>query len=163
MEQEGLEDSMYSGHRGRWVGWLAISLIIGLFVTASAAEIHVPDDYRTIEEAVRNADRDDTIVVEDRFIIRDSITLRNERRLTIEGEFRFRRNTVIQGRRDTEPVIELLNCSDITFKNLTIQSGSVGISATNSRNIEIVECVIQDNAGSGLVGYDFIFCNIYRF
>jgi hypothetical protein len=107
---------MRSGYRSGLAGWLLFMAVAVLSVAVLADEIHVPDDYRTIEEAVRNADWGDTIVVSDKTTIRDSITIRNARRLTIEGEFRFRRNTVIQGRRDTDPVIELLNCSDITFQ-----------------------------------------------
>ena len=147
---------MHSGCRGGWVGWAVISLIIGLSISVGARDLRVPDEFRTIEDAVRAATFGDTVVVQDQFVIRDSISLRNVRRLTIKGEFRFRRNTVIQGLRETEPVFELMNCRELTFKNLTIQGGSVGISAENCRDIEIVECLVQENVEAGLSGSGFV-------
>ena len=132
-------------------GWSVIALFTTVLVVwaalCNAADLRVPDDYRTIEEAVRAARSGDTIIVEDRSL-RDSITIRNARRITITND--SHRDVVLRGRRDTEPVIELINCSDITIIGFTIQSGSMGIYAERCRDITLEECTVKWNAGPGL-------------
>ena len=86
---------MRSGYRSGLTGWLLFMAVAVLSVALLADEIRVPEDYRTIQQAVREAKWGDTIIVSSRMTIRDSITLRNVRRLTIQGEFRFRRNTAV--------------------------------------------------------------------
>nr|MBN1858631.1 right-handed parallel beta-helix repeat-containing protein [Candidatus Bipolaricaulota bacterium] len=131
-------------------------LLLAITATAGWADtLKVPDDYRDLEDALRNADRGDVIEITRSRTFRESLSLRNVRDLTITVG-RSARNVVVQGRRVSDPVIELINCRDITIEGLTIQSGSVGIDVrSGGTDIVIRECILQQNVTSGITGYDY--------
>ena len=135
---------------------VAIAVLLGIVVAGSVvslgATIRVPDDHRTLEQALRAANRNDIIEITRTIAVRDNVDVRNIRDVTVRYDGFFNRMATIQGRRDTEPVIKLTNCRNITFENITIQSGSVGLNIIDGDNIVFRECVIQKNVGAGVVG-----------
>ena len=113
------------------VGVLAILCIA---LTLSAAEIHVPADYTTIQKAVDAAAAGDTIIVAAGTYVGVSIGEKSD--LTLRGES----GAVINGR------IVISNCTNIVIEGFQITSPQEGIlvlGAVNGltiRNNDIVNC-----------------------
>ena len=137
---------------------------VGVLVLAGLAawgdEIRVPEDYDSLEEAMKMAGWDDVILISHMHDVHESISVRNVRRVTITGSWVFSNNT-IEGRYDTEPVIELINCSDITFENVDIiarrlsdnrRTSSGGIRTERCSDIQFINCSITTHGGPGIEG-----------
>ena len=121
------------------IALLLVALVVGV---AHAAKIEVPNDYRRLQDAIDAASSGDEIVITRRTSLRENITLRNERRLTITTT-RTAEGVVVQARDHEDPVIELTNCRDIVFENITIQSGSYGVWCSNGNDVVFSNCTIE--------------------
>ena len=62
----------------------------------------------------------------------------------------------INGSRRDKLAVRLTNCSQITFENIIIQGGSVGVVSTNSSKITFDKCTIEKNRTAGLQDTGFI-------
>jgi hypothetical protein len=134
---------------------MSLSFLVGVSTVTLAKTIEVPGDYNTLQRAIDAARNGDKIVLTTRArTLRENIELRNDRRLTITTSSRTRQVT-INGSRRNEPVITLTNCSSITFENIIIQSGSVGVFSQNSKDIVFTDCTIEKNRTAGLQGTGF--------
>ena len=140
---------------------VAVAAAVGLSALSRGIEYHVPDEYRTLREALQAAGTGDTIVLSTRRAIRESVTVRNKRQITIRAEDTFRRSATVEGRYDDEPVFELINCRDITFERINItaregddgvRSSAVGITTDNCTDIVLRECAISAHGGPGVKG-----------
>ena len=131
------------------VGVLVVLAVAGTGIVASGDTINVPDDYNTLREALQEADAGDVIEIS-RSTLRESISVRNVRGVTVRSENKNRPVTII-GRYDTKPVLDLTNCRDLVFENVEIQSGSVGVQITNSQEVTFVKCIVQLNNGAGVL------------
>jgi hypothetical protein len=134
---------------------LALGVLAALAVAAVGASalgdtITVPGGrYDTLQEALENANPGDEIVIE-RTTLRESVSVRNVQEVTVRSESRSRPAKIV-GRYSTKPVIELINCRDVVFENISIQSGSVGVRVTTSQRITFEGCVLEQNYGSGII------------
>jgi hypothetical protein len=133
---------------------VGLSFLVGVSTVTTARTIQVPGEYRTLQQAINAARSGDKIVLTSTRTLRENIELRNDRRLTITTSSRTRQVTINGSRRD-EPVITLTNCSSITFENIIIQSGSVGVFSQNSKDIVFTDCTIEKNRTAGLQGTGF--------
>jgi hypothetical protein len=131
---------------------VAFAAIAAGGASVAGSTISVPADYSTLKEALQEASSGDVIEIS-RTTLRESISVRNLRDITIRAERETRPATLI-GRYDTKPVLELINCRDLVFENLIIQSGSVGIQVGGGQEIIFRNCVVEQNYGTGVVGYD---------
>ncbi|UCF09971.1 MAG: right-handed parallel beta-helix repeat-containing protein, partial [Candidatus Bipolaricaulota bacterium] len=135
-------------------------VILGLLLACVAAhtvfadEIRVPDDYRSLQQAVNASSAGDEIIITRRTALRENVTIRNARRLTITTA-RTASEVVLQARDHDEPVIELANCRQVLIENLNIQSGSVGVFCENGDDVVFSNCIIQENKTVGITGTGF--------
>ncbi len=134
------------------VGVLVVLTVAGTGIVTSGDTINVPDDYNTLREALQEADAGDVIEIS-RSTLRESISVRSVRGVTVRSENKSRPVTII-GRYDTKPVLDLTNCRDLVFENVEIQSGSVGVQITNSQEVTFVKCIVQLNNGAGFYAND---------
>jgi len=134
------------------LGTLAAALVVAVGAQVLADTIDVPGDYNTLREALQEADSGDVIEIS-RTSLRESLSVRNVRNVTVRSE-REGRSVTITGRYDSKPVIELINCRDVVFQDIAVQSGSVGVQLTGSQEVTFLRCAMQKNFGTGVVGTD---------
>ncbi|MBI3399684.1 MAG: right-handed parallel beta-helix repeat-containing protein [Deltaproteobacteria bacterium] len=126
-------------------------LFFGLFfLTTSnlpAATIYVPDNYKTIEEAVKNASSNDTIIVHEghyteNVVITKSITIESTKGPEV---------SIIHASVQDEPVIKISNVNEVAITGFTV-TGSLfaGIYIHNSNNGQFYNNKSENN-GSGIV------------
>ncbi|MGQ9478358.1 MAG: right-handed parallel beta-helix repeat-containing protein, partial [Candidatus Bipolaricaulia bacterium] len=137
------------------LGFLVALWLLFLFGMASVAwaeTLEVPSArYDTLQEAIDDAGPGDEIVITTSQTFRENIKIRNKRRIKIRTELTSRKAT-IQARRDTDPTVTITSSSDITFENIIITGGAVGVTAENSSKILFKRCEIRGNKGVGLSG-----------
>lgn len=133
--------------------WAAGLLLALMLVQAAHAEIRVPDDFDTIQEAI-DAIADDPAL--DDTIIVDVGTYEEDLRLisgiTLQGEETAR--TVLRPESDG-PTMRLSNLTDVTVRNLTFIDTDLAIEVRNSFNITLASNVfsLADN-GDGIQVFD---------
>ncbi|MFQ5586708.1 MAG: nitrous oxide reductase family maturation protein NosD [Thermodesulfobacteriota bacterium] len=115
---------------------LALFIIITLsFSRASAAELVVPDRYRSIQEAVESANEGDTVVIRGGEY-RENIAV--NRPLTVRGESTSGA-VIITAATPSEPVITVKGVAGATIIGITVTgSGIAGIYIVDSREIKIL-------------------------
>ena len=137
----------------RTVSGIMLTLVlIGMLTLAfnirpvKAGIITVPDDYPTIQEAINNADEEDTIYVKpgtyyESFVVNKSVSLIGEAKTTtiIEGS----------GYMDTVVTVEANNC---TLSGFTVQNGFWGITLYSSNGSHITNNIVRSNVINGVLG-----------
>lgn len=104
---------------------------------ARAAELKVPDDFRTIQEAIDEAATGDVIVIEDG-IYTENLVLVSD--IELRGQETAR--TILQAE---NTLMQLSGLSGVTIRNLTFNAGDIGIELIGSLDIEIVNNVFAGN------------------
>ncbi len=113
---------------------VAAAAIICMSLSLAAAEIHVPADYASIQDAVLAASSGDTIIVAAGQYT--GVSIGNKSNLTVRGE----QGATIKGR------IVIYNCTNLTIEGFQITSPQEGILVMGTikgltiRNNDIVSC-----------------------
>src|SRR3990170_1896956 len=126
-----------------------LAVFIGATTTLHAATIYVPDNFKTINEAVKNASPKDTIIVNEgnyaeNIVITKPLTIRSSK-----GPDASMVHALIK----TEPVFKVSNAYEAAIIGFTV-SGSLtaGIYFYNSQNGQILDNKIINN-GNGVLLY----------
>ncbi len=107
-----------------------------------AAVIHVPDNYKTIHDAVKNAHPKDTIIVNEG-VYRENIVITKP--LTIKSS-KGADATSVQADNSDEPVFKVSNVSEVSIIGFTISgSAASGIYFLNSYHSSISNNKISNN------------------
>lgn len=143
----------------RPIAWLAGLVLSSAVPIQGQAEIRVPDDFDTIQEAIDaiadDPGLDDTIVVE---VGTYEENLRLISGITLQGEETAR--TVLLPETD-EPTIRLSNLNDVTVRNLTFRDTSLAIEVRNSLNVTLASNVFTlDGDGDAIEVFDASIVNI---
>ena len=133
---------------------LGILFLGGLYsLGLSAQQVDVPDDYDSIQAAINaiseNSNLGNTIFVE-AGTYEENITV--DLAITIQGEETAR--TIIQPRVDEQPIVSINNVSGVTLRNLTFNSGDVGVEVTNSTDVTITNNVFKLHDDASAVQVD---------
>jgi len=132
--------------------------IISPVVEADPGTIYVPLNYGTIQEAIDNADEDDTIIVSPG-TYKESIEI--DKRLTVQGQDKS--TTIIDGMGGGNAV--WITADDVVFSDFTVINGSVnGINCYDGTFIS--DCIIYKNVWNGIwssgdSGVSIVNCTIY--
>ena len=116
-----------------------------VYVTASPKTIHVPQDYQTIQEAIKWASAGDTILVaagtyHENVAVHKTVSIIGEDRST----------TIIDGGgSETEPVVRI-EASNVSLSGFTIKNGYRGIWVW-SRGNRIANNTVKDNQCEGIL------------
>lgn len=119
-------------------------MVLVLIFTASlsfAKRLVVPDNYRTIQNAIQEADEGDTVFVKkgtykENIVLQDGVVLLGEKA----------DNTILRGDR-RRPVVTAAN--NAVIMNFTILNGGIGIVSENT-NVRIERNIIRENERSGI-------------
>ncbi len=117
------------------------------FVTVSAGELIVPDDYPMIQEAIDNVEVGETIFVR-HGTYNESIVV--NKTLSLVGENAS--STVISGI-GNKHTVTLSGAANVTFKGFTVTHAShgtyIGISLVSTEYTRIQDCIVANN-GAGI-------------
>ena len=115
------------------------------FVGATSAKtIYVPDEYATIQKAVKNADPGDTIIVRDAvYFIYYFNTIRVDKRLTLRSE-NGSKNCIVQAVSPDDGVF-YVTADYVNISGFTIIDGDYGIYLYNAENCNITNNFISNN------------------
>ena len=126
-----------------------LAVFIGATTTLHAATIYVPDNFKTINEAVKNASPKDTIIVNEgnyaeNIVITKPLTIRSSKGPDA---------SMVYALIKTEPVFKVSNAYEAAIIGFTV-SGSLtaGIYFYNSQNGQILDNKIINN-GNGVLLY----------
>lgn len=124
-------------------------VLTGATTTLHAVTIYVPDNFKTINEAVKNASPKDTIIVNegnytDNIVITKPLTIRS-----LKGPDASMVHALIK----TEPVFKVSNADEVALIGFTITGSlTAGIYFYNSHNGQILDNKIINN-GNGVFLY----------
>jgi len=124
-----------------------LGLMLLVISNLQAATIHVPDNYKTIQEAVKNASPRDTIIVHEGYYTENIIITKP---LTIEST-KGSDASIIHAAVQNEPVLKINNVNEVSISGFTVTgSQSAGIYLYNSHNGQLRGNKVVNN-GSGIV------------
>lgn len=138
-----------------------VSIVIIMTCLVASANLYVPTDYATIQEAIDNAKDGEEIVIkagvyEENLRVNKSVILKSEK-----GAL----STIIKAKDDALPVIKAESPlgSEISVKiiGFTIKGGSEGVKFTNVKGCEIAESSIEENR-VGIELYAVRFCDVHK-
>ncbi len=114
---------------------LAAILLLLLASVATAKVVYVPDNYPTIQQAINNASKGDTIVVRDGIYVENVVV--NVESLTIKSE-NGSANCILQAAYKRKPVFDV-NADHVNISGFTIKGADKGI------NLNANRCSITNN------------------
>lgn len=114
---------------------------------SEAAVIHVPDNYKTIQEAVSNASPGDTIII-DEGVYKENIVI--DKPISIKSS-KGPDASIIQAAAPGKPVFEVRNVKGAAISGFTATGSAIaGIYIDASNNVDIRDNKALDN-GSGII------------
>lgn len=117
--------------------------------TPHAATIYVPDNFKTINEAVKNADPKDTIIVRDGIYTENVVITKS---LTVKSN-KGADASIVHALIKSEPVFKISNVNEAAIIGFTATGSELaGIYLYNSNNGKLLDNKIKDN-GSGIFLY----------
>jgi len=122
---------------------LVLTLLLVMALSTQAVTLLVPQEFRTIYEALLKSQPGDTVFVS-KGIYYETIAMVDD--VVLKGE--DQKTTIIDGRRQGEAVV--LGADRGVLDNFTIRNGRVGILCKATAPI-IQNCIILDNKGSGIM------------
>jgi pectin methylesterase-like acyl-CoA thioesterase len=122
------------------------AVFVALTATAARADtLKVPKQFDTIQEAVDAAVADDVVVVSKGTYAPFSVV--GKTAVTVKGKG----HPVIDGGGADAPIVVVDGCTDVLLRGLTVSNGANrGIEVTNSTDVTISKCRIEDVDGEGI-------------
>ncbi len=125
-----------SGRRLLIIFSCCLVMLMAVIINTQAATITVPDNYKTIHEAVENAQAGDTVFVKsgnyhENIVISKSLTLKSEKGAD---------TTVIKPSNPSEPVIKVTEVNNVTVIGFTATGSAIsGIYLYKAGNVNVIE------------------------
>lgn len=124
------------------------AVFIGAAATSHAATIYVPDNFKTINEAVKSASPKDTIIVNSGSYTENIIIIAKP--LTIKSS-KGPDASVVHALVKSEPVFKISNVKDAAIIGFTATGSDIaGIYLLNSNNVQVIDNKTAGN-GSGIL------------
>ena len=121
-----------------YIGGLLLILTSSFMQYATAAELHVPADFTTIQAAIdAAADGDSVIVAADTYV--ENLNLKSG--VDVRGAEAAR--TFIEPEDSNDPVILASSIDDVLFANFTIRNAQIGFDVIGSTNLQVANTVID--------------------
>ena len=116
---------------------LRLVILMALMPAAMAADLIVPADFATIQQAINAAAAGDVVIVEPG-TYQENITLRTD----IDVRGREAARTFIEPL-GSDPAVTINNVTDVLFANFTISGAQTGVEVTDSSTIKIANNVLD--------------------
>ncbi len=136
--------------------FICVILVLSTSTLLLADVLHVPMHYSTLQQAIYSAPNNANAIIEiaDGHICNEVVIVSNKSGLTIRGKYPCTTTPIIKGSSNYASIIKMVNCNNITIKNLTIQfhentGVAYGIELWNSRNVNISDNTIENLSSSG--------------